>query len=258
MSKTIKGLVTLVTGGSSGLGRGAAQLLHKNGARVAVLDLPTSKGEEFVKELGENALFVPADVSNEKQVEEGMQKIKSEFGQLNAVLNCAGIAYAFRLYNSNKKAMSDLELYRKTLNVNVIGTVNVIRHSVNLMMEQSLAAGEERGVIVNTASVAAFDGQIGQTAYSASKGAIHAMTLPLARELANEGIRVCTIAPGVFETPMLTALPPKVRKFLSTLTAYPNRLGTPEEFGELFQHLVLNKYINGETIRLDAGLRMPA
>ncbi|KAI6181316.1 Oxidoreductase, short chain dehydrogenase/reductase family protein [Aphelenchoides besseyi] len=260
MSKVdaIKGLVALVTGGSSGLGRGAVQHLHKNGARVAIFDLPTSKGAEVASELGQNALFIPTDVTNEKQVEVGLQEIRNQFGQLNAVINCAGIAYAFRLYNSNKRVMSDMENYRRTLEVNVLGTINVIRQSVHMMMDQKLEPNEERGVVINTSSVAAFDGQIGQTAYTASKGAIHSMTLPLARELAHESIRVCTIAPGVFETPLLMGLPPKVQKFLSSLTAFPNRLGYPAEFAALVQHIIENKYINGETIRLDAGLRMPA
>lgn len=216
-----------------------------------------------------------------------MEDIKSNFGKLDAVVNCAGIAFAIRMYNPNKRTMADMDRYKKTFDVsnafnvvysvcfqvNVLGTINVIRQSVHLMMDKNIAEDEERGVVINTSSVAAFDGQIGQvifmkaffgtilifqTAYSASKGAIHSMTLPLARELGNSGIRVNTIAPGVFETPLLTSLPPKVQKFLSNLTAYPNRLGYPEEFAELVQHIILNKYLNAETIRMDAGLRMPA
>jgi len=259
MSKieAIKGLTALVTGGSSGLGRAVAKLLHQNGANVAVLDLPVSDGKNFVGELGKNAIFTAADVSNEEQVAKALNDVKTNFGQLDAVVNCAGIAYAFRLYNSNKRAMADMDRFKRTLEVNVIGTVNVIRHSAHLMMDKSIEKDQERGVIINTASIAAFDGQIGQTSYSASKGAIHSMTLPLAREFSRESIRVCTIAPGVFETPMLTSLPQKVQQFLSNLTAYPNRLGHGEEFAELAQHIILNKYLNGETIRLDAGLRMP-
>lgn len=257
--RPIKDLVALVTGASSGLGRSTLEYLHKSGAKVALLDLPGSDGDNVVKELKNNAIFVPADVRKEDEVANALAQVKDKYGRLDALINCAGIAYAFRLYNSNKREVSTLDRYQQTLDVNVIGTINVIRHGVHLMMDNKLENPEQtRGVIINTASVAAYDGQIGQVAYSASKGAITSMTLPLSRELGSLNIRCCTIAPGVFGTPLLSKLPPKVQKYLSGLVPFPNRLGHTEEFARLAEHIIQNDYLNGTTIRLDGSLRMPA
>ena len=255
--KPIKGLVALVTGGASGLGRGTAEYLHRSGAKVAVLDIPQSEGGEFVKELGENAIFTPANVTSQEQIESAVNSIKSNFGRLDAVINCAGIAYAFKIYNLTRKEMSPIDKIQKTIDVNLIGTINVIRHATGLMLENEKDEANQRGIIINTASIAAFDGQIGQTAYAASKGGIVSMTLPLARDLSDSGIRVMTIAPGLFDTPLLQSLPNKVRVFLNQLVPNPQRLGKPDEFAALVEHCIQNPYINGEVIRLDGALRMP-
>ncbi|CAD5226960.1 unnamed protein product [Bursaphelenchus xylophilus] len=256
--RPIKDLVALVTGGSSGLGRATVEYLHRNGARVALLDLDKTDGKDVVSGLKENAIFTPADVRKEDDVAKAFEQVKNTFGRLDAIVNCAGIAYAFRTYNTGKREKGPLERYQHTLDVNVIGTINVIRHGVHLMMDNKLNdPADPRGVIVNTASVAAFDGQIGQVAYSASKGAITSMTLPLARELGPSGIRVCTIAPGVFSTPLLEKLPSKVKKYLASLVPYPARLGDTTEFARLVETIIQNEYLNGETIRLDGALRMP-
>uniref|UniRef100_A0A914YZH4 3-hydroxyacyl-CoA dehydrogenase type-2 n=1 Tax=Panagrolaimus superbus TaxID=310955 RepID=A0A914YZH4_9BILA len=207
--RPVKGLVSLVTGGASGIGRGTAHYLSKQGAKVAIVDLPKSDGEKVAKEFGENVIFCPADITSEKDVSNALDTIKDKFGRLDSVVNCAGIAYAFKLYSASKKRIEPMDRIRHTLEVNVLGTFNVIRLSIPVMMEKEKDDYKQRGVIINTASVAAFDGQVGQTAYSASKGAIAAITLPLARDLADDGIRVLTIAPGLFDTPLLSSLPDK-------------------------------------------------
>ncbi|EFO93743.1 hypothetical protein GCK72_014065 [Caenorhabditis remanei] len=254
--RSTKGLVALVTGGASGLGKGTAEVLAKAGARVAILDLPQSKGAEVAKEIG--AIFTPASVTNEDEIKAAFAKVQSEYGRLDALVNCAGIAYAFKLYSVQKKKHVDFEKIRQTMDVNVLGTFNVIRHGVALMGEHEKDANGQRGVVINTASVAAFDGQTGQSAYSASKGAIVGMTLPLARDFAGDGIRFNTIAPGLMDTPLLSSLPEKVKTFLAQLIPNPSRLGHPHEYGALVQHIIENQYLNGETIRFDGALRMPA
>ncbi|KHJ94916.1 oxidoreductase, short chain dehydrogenase/reductase family protein [Oesophagostomum dentatum] len=255
--RSTKGLVAVVTGGASGLGRGTVQTLAKAGANVAILDLPTSKGAEVAKEIGPNVLFQPANVTSETEVKVAFDTVKEKFGRCDAVVNCAGIAFAFKLYSVSKKKMSDWDKIQKTIDVNVLGTFNVIRHGVALMGENEKDEAGQRGVVISTASVAAFDGQTGQSAYSASKGAIVGMTLPLARDFADDGIRFMAIAPGLFNTPLLAALPEKVKTFLSQLIPNPSRMGTPEEYGALVQHIIENRYLNGEVIRLDGALRMP-
>lgn len=254
--RSTKGLVALVTGGASGLGKGTAEVLAKAGARVAILDLPQSNGAEVAKEIG--GIFTPASVTSEKEVQAAFAKVQAEYGRLDALVNCAGIAYAFKLYSIQKKKHVDFEKIRQTIDVNVLGTFNVIRHGVALMGEHEKDANGQRGVVINTASVAAFDGQTGQSAYSASKGAIVGMTLPLARDFAGDGIRFNTIAPGLMDTPLLSSLPEKVKTFLAQLIPNPSRLGHPHEYGALVQHIIENQYLNGETIRFDGGLRMPA
>lgn len=254
--RSTKGLVALVTGGASGLGKGTAEVLAKAGARVAILDLPQSKGADVAKEIG--GIFTPASVTSEDEIKAAFAKVQSEYGRLDALVNCAGIAYAFKLYSVQKKKHVEFEKIRQTMEVNVLGTFNVIRHGVALMGEHEKDANGQRGVIINTASVAAFDGQTGQSAYSASKGAIVGMTLPLARDFAGDGIRFNTIAPGLMDTPLLSSLPEKVKTFLAQLIPNPSRLGHPHEYGALVQHIIENQYLNGETIRFDGALRMPA
>lgn len=252
----IKGAVTLVTGGASGLGKATVERLAKLGSRVVLCDLPTSKGKQVAESLGDNVVFAPVDVTSETDVSAALDLAKKKFGRLDATVNCAGIGVAFKTYNFNKKVPHSLQDFQKVLNVNVAGTFNVVRLSVGLMGENEPNAHGQRGVIVNTASIAAYDGQIGQTAYASSKAAIVGLTLPLARDLAPQGIRVCTIAPGIFKTPMLEQLPEKAIAFLSKSVPFPQRLGEPSEFAELVTHIMENTMLNGETIRLDGAIRM--
>uniref|UniRef100_A0AC35UGM8 3-hydroxyacyl-CoA dehydrogenase type-2 n=1 Tax=Rhabditophanes sp. KR3021 TaxID=114890 RepID=A0AC35UGM8_9BILA len=254
--KNIKGSVAFITGASSGLGRGTAERLISQGAKVVIFDLPKSEGAKVAESLGTNAIFVGGDVTNDKSVIDAFNQTKNKFGKLDAIVNCAGIAYAFKLYNLNKQKMCDFDRVKQTIEVNLLGSLNVIRHGVVLMGENQRDDQNQRGVIINTASVAAFDGQIGQVAYSASKGGIVGSTLPLARDFAKDGIRVNTIAPGLFHTPMLASLPEKVQTFLAATVPNPSRLGNVEEYGALVQHIIENRYINGEIIRLDGAIRM--
>ncbi|XP_028162173.1 3-hydroxyacyl-CoA dehydrogenase type-2 [Ostrinia furnacalis] len=251
-----KGLVGLVTGGASGLGRATVEQLLKQGGRVVVCDLPSSQGQEVAKKLGENAAFVPVDVTSEQDIKNALQTTLDKFGRLDVAVNCAGIATASRIYNFKKNQPFDLKMFQKTIEVNLIGTFNVIRLSAGLIGKNAADADGQRGVIINTASIAAFDGQIGQAAYSASKAGVVGMTLPVARDLAKQGIRVVTIAPGLFRTPMMEQLPEPAIKQLESSVPFPSRLGHPQEFGLLVQSIIQNPMINGETIRLDGSLRM--
>lgn len=254
--RSVKNLVALVTGGASGLGRATAARLARNGAKVVVCDLPNSKGAQLVDELAADALFAPVDVASEADVTKALELTKLKFGGLDVVVNCAGIGIACKTYNFKKNAPHLLEDFEKVLRVNTIGTFNVIRLAVGLMSQNDPDPDGLRGVVVNTASVAAFDGQKGQAAYSASKGAIVGMTLPIARDLAGVGIRVCTIAPGLFDTPLLRGLPEEVRKHLADTIPFPSRLGDPDEYAHLAQFIIENPLMNGEVIRLDGALRM--
>ncbi len=228
----------------------------KNGAKVVISDLPTSAGEQLSKQLGENVAFHPTDVTSESDVTNAIELAKSKFGRLNVLVNCAGIAVAYRTYNINKKTCHTLQDFQKVINVNVCGTFNTIRLACCAFALNEPNQDGQRGVIINTASIAAFDGQVGQVAYAASKGAIVAMGLPIARDLSNAGIRVMTIAPGLFDTPLLASLPEKARKFLASTVPFPQRLGYPEEYAQLVQTIVENPMLNGEVIRLDGALRM--
>ncbi|XP_001608110.1 3-hydroxyacyl-CoA dehydrogenase type-2 [Nasonia vitripennis] len=252
----LKGVVTLVTGGASGLGRGTVERFIKQGGKVVIGDLPSSKGNDLAKELGDSAVFVPLDVTSEKDVQLAVSTAKEKFGRLDVLVNAAGIAVAHKTFNSNKMMAHSLEDFERVLKVNTLGTFNAIRLSAGAMVENEPNVDGQRGVIINTASVAAFDGQIGQAAYSASKGAVVGMTLPIARDLSRDGIRVVTIAPGLFDTPMLASLPEKVRNFLAKSIPFPQRLGKAEEYAQLAQSIVENPLLNGETIRLDGALRM--
>ena len=251
----IQGKVCVVTGGASGLGAATAQYLVAQGAKVILVDMNQELGQKLQQQLGENAEFIAVDVTDENQVQQLFNHIEQKYGQLNGLVNCAGIAPSAKVLG--RDGLHDLAMFQKVLNINVTGSFNMIRFAAQLMVKYDLAANEEeRGVIVNTASVAAFDGQIGQSAYSASKGAIVGMTLPLARELAREAIRVMTIAPGIMETPMLKAFPQHVQDALGQMVPFPPRLAKPEEFAQLVGHIFENGYLNGEVIRLDGAIRM--
>ncbi|MDI3270646.1 MAG: 3-hydroxyacyl-CoA dehydrogenase [Bacillota bacterium] len=247
----LQGSTFLVTGGSSGLGAATAQHLAEKGAHVVIADI-RPEGEALAQEIG--GLFVTMDVTSEESVQQGIARALSTYGSLHGAINCAGIAIAEKVLGKN--GPHPLDAFRKVLDVNVAGTFNVIRLAAQAMAENEPNQEGERGVIVNTASVAAFDGQIGQPAYSASKGAVAAMTLPIARELARYGIRVVTIAPGIFDTPMMAGLPEPARHSLAQQVPFPQRLGRPAEYGFLVQHIAENVMLNGETIRLDGALRM--
>jgi NAD(P)-dependent dehydrogenase (short-subunit alcohol dehydrogenase family) len=251
----ITGKVALVTGGASGLGGATVTALHEAGASVVIVDLPSSNGEVVAKELGDRARFAPADVTNEEDVRAAVQTAADEFGGLHIVVNCAGVGFPGRVLTRDGDAI-DLERFEFVVKVNLIGTFNVIRLAAAQIAKQD-PDGEERGVIVNTASIAAFDGQIGQAAYAASKGGIVGMTLPIARDLSSKLIRCVSIAPGTFDTPMLAGLPEEARQKLAEGIPHPHRLGSPPEFAALVRHIVENPMLNGETIRLDGALRMP-
>ena len=248
----IVGASALVTGGASGLGLATATRLAEAGAHVVIVDLPSSPGAERAAEIG--GTFAPADVTDPAQVAAAVAAA-GEHGPLRVVVNCAGIAPPAKVLD-REGAPTDLGHFERIIRVNLIGTYNVIAQSSAAIAKTEPTEGGDRGVIINTASVAAFDGQIGQPAYSASKGGVHAMTLPIARELARYGIRVCTIAPGIMETPMLAGLPEAAQASLGEQVPYPARLGRPDEYAALVAHIVDNGYLNGETIRLDGAIRM--
>jgi NAD(P)-dependent dehydrogenase (short-subunit alcohol dehydrogenase family) len=243
-----------ITGGGSGLGAATARLLVENGAHVALADVDEEAGEQMASQIGSGAEFVRTDVTDEESVQDSLDSAVEIFGSLNGAVNCAGIGPAARVVG--KKGVHDLGLFTKTVEINLVGTFNVIRFAAVRLAENELGEDGERGVIINTASVAAYDGQIGQAAYAASKGGVVALTLPVARELASSGIRVVTIAPGIFETPMLAALPEDAKDSLGKQVPFPPRLGRPEEYAALAKHIVENQMLNGEVIRLDGGIRM--
>jgi len=251
----IQGIGAVVTGGGSGLGEATARALASRGARVAILDLGRSKGAEVAKSIGDAAIFCEADVASEEQVTAALDRAVEHFGGIQVAVNCAGIGTAGRTVDKTGKPF-DLKLFELTLRVNLIGTFNVVRLAAARMSKNQPNEENERGVIVNTASAAAFEGQIGQCAYSASKGGVVSMTLPIARDLAAVGIRVNTIAPGLFATPMLMMMPQEARDYLASQIPFPRRLGKPPEFAALACHIVENPMLNGETIRLDGAIRM--
>ncbi len=244
----------LVSGGSSGLGAAAVRLLAQSGANVVIADLDSEGAKRVAKELGPHVQFVQTDVTEESSVQNAVRTALGSFGSLRGAVNCAGIGSAERVLG--KTGPHSLSLFLKVIQVNLIGTFNVLRLAAAAIAEAPPLADGERGVIVNTASVAAFDGQIGQAAYSASKGGVVSMTLPIARELARFGIRVMTIAPGIFDTPLLANLPEAARQSLGQQVPFPKRLGKPEEYGALVRHIIENTMLNGEVIRLDGAIRM--
>ena len=251
----IQGCVALVTGGASGLGEATVRRLVGAGAHAVILDRPGSPGDGVARALGERAVFAPADVTSADEVAAAVALGVERFGTIHVAVNCAGVGAAMRTVT--KQGPMPLEIFAKVIAVNLTGTFNVLRLAAAQMARNTPNEEGERGVIVNTASAAAFDGQIGQAAYSASKGGVVAMTLPIARDLASLGIRVMTIAPGTFDTPMLAMLPDEQRQALAAQIPFPPRLGRPSEFAALACHIVENAMLNGETIRLDGALRMP-
>ena len=248
----LDGAVAVVTGGASGLGLATVRRLHSEGAAVVIIDLPSSAGAAVAAELGDRVRFAPGDVTSEADVTAALDAA-DELGPLRIAVNCAGIGNGIKTYGKN--GAFPLDAFTKVINVNLIGTFNVIRLAAERIARSDEVDGE-RGVIVNTASVAAFEGQIGQAAYSASKGGIVGMTLPIARDLASLKIRVVTIAPGLFKTPLLGSLPDDVQESLGAQVPHPSRLGDPSEYGLLVSSIVANPMLNGETIRLDGAIRM--
>ena len=249
----IKDNVFIVTGGASGLGGGTSRLLAANGAKVVIADVQADKGEALARELGGNARFVKCDVTSEADAQ-AVVNAAQQFGTLRGLVNCAGIAIGEKTVG--KDGPHSLASFTRVITINLIGSFNMIRTAATAMSKLEPTADGERGVLVNTASVAAFDGQIGQAAYSASKGGVVGMTLPIARDLSRSGIRVCTIAPGIFATPMLLGMPQELQDSLGKQVPFPSRLGKPDEYAALVRHIVENMMLNGETIRLDGAIRM--
>jgi NAD(P)-dependent dehydrogenase (short-subunit alcohol dehydrogenase family) len=250
----IRDHVFLVTGAASGLGAATAQMVVKEGGRVLAADLNRAAGEAMVAELGGAAHFAAIDVTSEADAQAAVELALTSFGHLHALINCAGIAPAERILG--REGPHRLEIFSKVVSINLIGTFNMMRLAADAMAKEDPGEEGERGVIVNTASVAAFEGQIGQAAYAASKGGVAALTLPAARELARHGIRVVTIAPGVFATPMMAGFTEEVQQALGKSVPFPSRLGRPEEYAALVRQICENQMLNGETIRLDGALRM--
>lgn len=250
----VENKVFLVTGAGSGLGAATARVLAEAGGKVLLADMNKAAGEAVAAELGSGACFVETDVADEASAVNAINSTVSKFGMLHGLVNCAGVAPAEKVVG--KEGAHRLDSFVRVININLVGTFNMIRLAAEVMMKNEPDAGGERGVIVNTASVAAFEGQLGQAAYAASKGGIVSLTLPVARELARSGIRCMTIAPGIMETPMLMGMPPEVQDSLNKMVPFPSRMGRPAEYAALVRHVVENSYLNGEVIRLDGAIRM--
>jgi NAD(P)-dependent dehydrogenase (short-subunit alcohol dehydrogenase family) len=250
----IENSVFVVTGGASGLGAGTARMIVAAGGKVVLADVNKTAGDALAAELGANARFVETDVANEESARNAIETARSVFGGLHGLVNCAGIAPAEKVVG--RDGIHKLASFSRVITINLIGSFNMIRLAAEVMSQSEPNEAGERGVIVSTASVAAYDGQIGQVAYAASKGGVVAMTLPIARELARSGIRVMTIAPGIFETPMLMGMPPEVQDALGKMVPFPSRMGKPAEYAALVRHICENSMLNGEVIRLDGAIRM--
>jgi 3-hydroxyacyl-CoA dehydrogenase / 3-hydroxy-2-methylbutyryl-CoA dehydrogenase len=244
----------IITGGASGLGEATAGDFVKAGAQVAILDVDREKGIRVADEMGKAVKFYAVDITQEKEMDETVTKIREAFGTFHIVVNCAGIGASVKIVS--KDGIMPLKSFNHLIQVNLVGTFNVIRATASTLMQNTPNKEGERGVYINTASIAAFDGQIGQAGYSSSKGGVVSMTLTLTREFANDGIRVMTILPGIMDTPMLAKQTQELRDRLARQIPFPTRLGKPEEFASLAHHIVQNNYLNGEFIRLDGGLRM--
>ena len=252
----LKDSVAVVTGGASGLGEACVRMLVSLGGKAAILDLQEDRAEKLIAELGANVAFAKTDVTNDESVQAAIKKTLDAFGKINVAINCAGVGDPAKLLS--KKGPMPLSFFNRVVQINLVGTLNVIRLAVEQMLKNTPNEEGEKGVIINTASVAAFDGQIGQAAYSASKAGVAGMTLPIARECADYGIRVVAIAPGLFDTPMMAGLPESVRVQLAQTVPFPKRLGRPTEYSALARHIIENPMLNGECIRLDGSLRMTA
>lgn len=252
----MKDAVIVVTGGASGLGEACVRNFLNMGAKAAVFDFAKARGEAMASELGEDILFCLTDVTREADVQAAVDKTMAQFGAIHVAINCAGVGTPAKVLG--KEGPMAMDHFNKVVQINLMGTMNVIRLTAHQMVENAPGRDGEKGVVINTASVAAFDGQIGQAAYSASKAGVAGMTLPVAREFAEYGIRVMTIAPGIFETPMLKGLPENVQEALGKMVPFPRRVGAPSEFAALVQHIVENRMLNGEVIRLDGAIRMAA
>ncbi|XP_050542435.1 3-hydroxyacyl-CoA dehydrogenase type-2 [Daktulosphaira vitifoliae] len=250
-----KALVGLVTGAASGLGKATVNRLVNDGYKVIMCDLPTSSGNTIAGSLGSHVKFVPTDVRSETDVKKAVDTCQELYGKVNLIVNCAGISTARKTCNFNKGSPHDLQEFSNILMVNVVGSFNVIRLGAALMGKNEVDENDQRGVIINTSGFAAFDGQMGQAALAASHGALNSMTLTIARDMASQNIRHCTIAPGLFDTPLTDFLPEKVKSFFSDMTPFPKRLGKPEEFANLVVSIVNNPFLNAEVIRLDGALR---
>ncbi len=249
----IRNNVFVVTGGASGLGAATARMIIDRGGKVVLADVSKEAGEKKAQELGPNARFVVTDVTSEESAKAAFA-VACEMGSLRGLVNCAGIAPGEKVVG--KEGPHKLESFTRAININLIGTFNMIRLAAEIMQNNEPDAGKERGVIISTASVAAFEGQLGQAAYSASKGGVVAMALPIARELARYGIRVMTIAPGIMETPMMAGMAPEIQEALGKMVPFPSRMGKPTEYANLAEHIISNSYLNGEVIRLDGAIRM--
>ncbi len=252
----INGIVAVVSGGASGLGEACVGDLLEHGAKVAILDFDEGRGEKVALDLGDAVIFCRTDVTNEESVKAAIDKTMKFFGSIHVVINCAGVGTPAKVLG--KEGPISMEHFNRVVQINLMGTMNVIRLAAEKMVANTPNEDGEKGVVINTASAAAFEGQIGQAAYAASKAGVVGMTLPIAREFADYGIRVMTIAPGLFETPMLAGLPEKAKEALNKMMPFPKRLGKPSEFSMLVRHIVENPMLNGSIIRLDAALRMAA
>jgi NAD(P)-dependent dehydrogenase (short-subunit alcohol dehydrogenase family) len=250
----LRGSAFIVTGGASGLGAATARMIASNGGRTVIADLDEDRGRALAGDLGAAAKFVRTDVTDEASGKAAVAEALDAFGGVHGLVNCAGIVHGEKVVG--KDGPHSLASFARAIGINLIGTFNLIRLAADAMAKNAPNAGGERGVVVNTASVAAFDGQIGQAAYSASKAGVVGMTLPIARELARSGIRVMTIAPGLFETPMMASLAPEMQEALGRMVPFPARLGRPEEFASLVREIIENAMLNGEVIRLDGAIRM--
>ena len=251
----IANTIAVITGGASGLGQATAEAIVAKGGKVMILDRDEAKAAQVAADLGERAAYVVCDVTDAASVEAAIKATTDKFGSLNVCVNCAGVGSAMKTVGRENKP-HDLGVFEMVVKINLIGSFNVLRLAAAAMAENAAGDDNERGLIVNTASVAAFDGQVGQVAYSATKGGVVGMTLPIARDLAPLGIRCNTIAPGIFNTPLMNAAPDKVKQPLIDMTQFPKRLGHPPEFAALVCHMIENSFMNGETIRLDGGIRM--
>ena len=252
----IRGITALITGGASGLGEATVRDMLEHGGKVAIFDFDEKKGKEVSSELGDSVIFCKTDVTDEESVQAAVDKTLDAFGALHVAVNCAGVGTPSKVLG--KEGPMSMDHFKKVVQINLMGTMNVVRLAAEKMVENTPNKDGEKGVVINTASAAAFEGQVGQAAYSASKAGVVGMTLPIAREFADYGIRVMTIAPGLFETPMLAGLPEKAKEALNKMMPFPKRLGKSSEFALLVRQIVENPMLNGSVIRLDAALRMAA